>query len=254
MFDKTLTESSRQPRSRKGARTLLVSLVAHSATLLVLLSLPLIYYQSLPSGELLTFLSATPLPRVEAPPPPPSPPPARPPRQDAGPRVLQAGVFQAPLETPHGIPEPPDEIQGSVVDDPGFGKGVPLGVPGVPPGGFPGSNQIGATGAAPPPPPPPPVRREPVRVSQLQNSKLIRRVEPVYPRLAVVARIEGMVVLQATINELGEVIEVQVVRGKPLLTEAAIEAVKQWRYSPTILNGEPVSVITTITVTFQLQR
>jgi len=94
-------------------------------------------------------------------------------------------------------------------------------------------------------------QRDPIRVGgNVQESKLIARVEPVYPAEAQAARISGVVILQATINEKGEVWDVKVLRGHPLLDQAAADAVKQWRYSPTRLNGEPVPVIATVTVTF----
>jgi TonB family protein len=84
----------------------------------------------------------------------------------------------------------------------------------------------------------------------VQESKLIQRVEPVYPELAKRARIVGKVTLVVTVNEEGFVSDVRVTSGHPLLNEAAVEAVRQWRYSPTLLNGEPVPVMTTVTCVF----
>lgn len=114
---------------------------------------------------------------------------------------------------------------------------------------------IGSGQSAPvPPPPPPPARKKPIRVGGVvQASRLIRRVEPSYPELAKRARVQGAVLLQVTIDELGNVAEVKVIRGHALLDQAAIEAVSQWKYSPTLLNGEPVSVVATVTVSFVLQ-
>jgi TonB family protein len=95
------------------------------------------------------------------------------------------------------------------------------------------------------------VKREPIRVGgNVQESKLIRRVEPVYPELAKQARVQGRVVLVVTVDEEGNVSEIKVTRGHPLLYEEAVAAVRQWKYSPTLLNGEPVPVIATVTVTF----
>ena len=112
---------------------------------------------------------------------------------------------------------------------------------------------IGGLGAAPPPPPPPPKKKDPVRVGgSIQSSKLIRRVEPVYPDLAKRARVQGVVLLQVTVDETGNVTDLKIIRGHPLLNQAAVDAVKQWKYSPTLLNGEPVPVIATVTVNFLL--
>jgi TonB family protein len=96
-------------------------------------------------------------------------------------------------------------------------------------------------------------KREPIRVSdRVSESKLIRRVEPVYPELAKRARIQGVVVLTAHVNEEGLVYDAKVVTGHPLLQEAAVDAVRQWQYSPTLLNGEPVPVIATVSLMFRL--
>jgi len=95
------------------------------------------------------------------------------------------------------------------------------------------------------------VHRQPIKVGgNAQESKLIRRVEPVYPELAKRARVQGRVVLVVTVDEEGSVAEIKVTNGHPLLDEAAVTAVRQWKYSPTLLNGEPVPVIATVTVTF----
>jgi protein TonB len=87
----------------------------------------------------------------------------------------------------------------------------------------------------------------------VQESKLIRRVEPAYPELAKRARVQGKVVLVVTVDEEGNVTDIRVTSGHPLLDEAALSAVKQWKYSPTLLNGEPVPVIANVTVFFNLK-
>ena len=95
----------------------------------------------------------------------------------------------------------------------------------------------------------------PIRVGgNVQASKLLERVEPEYPKGAQELGIQGVVLLQVTANEAGEVEKVEVVRGHPLLAEAAVAAVKQWRYAPTLLNGKPVPVAFTVTVDFGLDR
>ncbi len=93
--------------------------------------------------------------------------------------------------------------------------------------------------------------REPIRVgSNVQNSKLVEKVDPEYPELARRARITGFVDMSVTVDEQGNVTDVRVVKGHPLFNDAAVAAVKKWRYSPTLLNGVPVPVITTVTIGF----
>lgn len=115
----------------------------------------------------------------------------------------------------------------------------------------------------PPPPPAPgpasptagtPASREALRVGgAIREPRKLRHVSPVYPEIAKQARVQGLVILEATISPAGKVSEVRVLRGVPLLDRAAVDAVKQWEYSPTLLNGEPVPVIMTVTVNFRLQ-
>lgn len=88
----------------------------------------------------------------------------------------------------------------------------------------------------------------------VQESKILRRVDPIYPELAKRARVEQIVMLEVSVDEEGNVANVRVIRGHPLLDQAAIDAVKQWKYSPTLLNGEPVPVIATVTVIFKLGK
>jgi protein TonB len=124
-----------------------------------------------------------------------------------------------------------------------------------------------------PPPPPPPAtyatpRRvaetergtapsggvEPVRIGgTIREPKKLKHVNPVYPAIARQARVQGVVILEATLDPSGKVAKVRVLRGIPLLDQAAVEAVQQWVYTPTLLNGVPVPVIMTITVNFTLQ-
>jgi protein TonB len=142
--------------------------------------------------------------------------------------------------------------------------GVIGGVPGGVPGGTPGGVIGGIIGAVPTaaPPPPPPVKEAPkpvvpqrIRVGgNVQQAKLVRQPRPVYPPLARQARIQGTVRLTAVIAKDGTIQELQVVNGHPLLVPAALEAVKQWVYQPTLLNGEPVEVITQIDVNFTLSQ
>src|ERR1700757_1078092 len=110
---------------------------------------------------------------------------------------------------------------------------------------------------APPPPPPPPPKAAVTRTGvggAVQAAKLVNRVQPVYPPLARQTRISGTVKLHAIIGKTGAVEQLQVVSGHPLLVQSALDAVRQWRYQPTLLNGEPVEVDTEIDVIFSLAQ
>ena len=129
------------------------------------------------------------------------------------------------------------------------------------PGGLPGGFGLGGLGGAPPPPPPPPAvkavetRREPLRVGgNVQAANLIKKISPPYPALAKSARIQGTVRFTAIIGKDGTIQNLQLVSGHPMLVQSATEAVKQWVYKPTLLNGEPVEVITQIDVNFTLSQ
>ena len=103
--------------------------------------------------------------------------------------------------------------------------------------------------------PPPPKAAAPARIKQggaVTAASIITQTHPNYPPLARQARIQGTVVLHAIIDKEGKVAQLEVISGHPLLVQAAMEAVKQWRYKPTQLNGEPVEVDTTIQVTFTM--
>jgi protein TonB len=107
-------------------------------------------------------------------------------------------------------------------------------------------------GSAPPPPPPPPV--VPIRLHQgMKAPQKIVDVAPVYPPVAQRAQVEGVVILEAVIDAQGRVASVRVLRSIALLDQAAAEAVKQWRFTPALLNAEPVPVVMTVTVNFTLQ-
>jgi protein TonB len=111
----------------------------------------------------------------------------------------------------------------------------------------------------PPPPPPPHVTEvepsKPIAVaSDVQAAKLIRKVIPVYPRLAIIARISGTVRLRGIIGKDGLIQQLQVIDGSPMLVQAALDAVRQWVYRPTMLNSKPVEVIAPIDVIFTLSR
>jgi TonB family protein len=113
--------------------------------------------------------------------------------------------------------------------------------------------------APPPPPPPPPMQTvdglAPVRVGgNVRPPTKIRDVKPIYPADAMAGNVQGVVILEATIGQDGYVRSARVLRGQPLLDQAAIEAVEQWQYAPTLLNGVAVPVIMTVTVNFTLGK
>jgi protein TonB len=111
---------------------------------------------------------------------------------------------------------------------------------------------IGGVGAAPPPPKPTQQRIR--QGGQVQAAKLTNKVTPMYPPLARQTRISGTVRLHAIIAKNGSVEQLEVISGHPLLVQAALDAVRQWKYQPTTLNGENVEVDTTIDVIFSLNQ
>jgi protein TonB len=138
------------------------------------------------------------------------------------------------------------EIQADALD---LGPvGADDGVPGGVPDGVVGAIVVGLPPAAPP------VPARVVRISSLAAPKLVRKVAPAYPELALAARVSGVVVLEAQVDTRGSVTSVRVVSGHPLLEAAALEAVRQWRYQPLLLNGEPTAFIVTVSVNFTLKR
>jgi len=132
--------------------------------------------------------------------------------------------------------------------------GFSLGLPNGRSDGVIGGDDGRVSPALPSPfPPHLPTVTHPVRVGgDVQQANLISQVKPKYPDLAKKARIQGAVVLEAVIGRGGNIVDLKVIKGHPLLVPEALEAVKQWRYRPTLLNREPVEVLTTITVNFSL--
>ncbi len=251
LFEDSLLDSSVAQRKRRTWATLL-SLVLQLFLIGLLLLLPLWFTDVLPKQQLLVFL--------EAPPPPPPPPP--PAASTPSPKVVKvtSNIANGRLRTPNRIPAKvqmvkEDEAPAPVATTGGMVGGVPGGIPGGQLGGVIGGIISSSSSLAAVPKlsqPAPAVQR--VRVSQgVTKGLLIYRVEPAYPPLAKQARIQGVVVLTAIIGKDGNVQNLQLVSGHPLLAPAAIEAVKQWRYKPFLLNGQPVEVETTVTVNFHVR-
>lgn len=248
LFADVLLETGGLQRRRRTLATVL-SLVLQCSLLGVLLLVPLMYTETLPRQQLLSFLVA--------PPPPPPPPPAA---SEAAAKVVQrveSDIADGRLRTPGRIPQkvqmireeeaPPALSSGGVIG------GVPGGIPGGQLGGVIGGIISSTSSLSTVPKLAIPAAPKRVRISQgVTKGLLIQKIEPNYPPIARAARIQGQVVLAAIISKSGEIQILVLVSGHPMLTPAAIDAVKQWRYRPFLLNGEPVEVETTITVNFQL--
>ena len=243
MFDEMVV-SSPNPKKTNKPWTVLVSMLFQMLFLAVLILIPLIYTEALPRTLMATMLTAPP------PPPPPPPPPAATPVVHVKPQVhlMDAGK----LVQPKVIPK---DIKIIKEDAPDMSAGMTGGVPGGVAGGSMGGvigGVIGGMGGAPPPPRP--VQQRIRQGGAVQAALLVNKVQPVYPPLARQTRISGTVRLHAIISKSGQVEQLEVISGHPLLVRAAMDAVQQWRYKPTLLNGEPVEVDTTIDVIFSLNQ
>jgi protein TonB len=218
--------------------TLAFSILVHLLIVGVVIVVPIVATDVLPEPRrAIDFIVVRPI----SPPSIPSPP--------LGGRQRSSKVvspFAAPVIAPKDI-APETELEPFETE--GHAGGVPDGMPG---GGVPGS----IVGDIPEPPAPtPPKKKEPLPVGGLiERAQKIRDVTPVYPPIALASRIQGTVILQTVIAEDGRVRNVTVLRSIPLLDQAAIDAVRQWQFTPPLLNRQPVAVVMTVTVTFTLQR
>jgi protein TonB len=235
MFEDSTFESNGTIRTRSRG-WMIAALALNSSIVFALILIPLIYPEALPR-QFMTFL-------MQVPPPPAAPPSPLP--QAVRATATTAAVTQDPFAVPRQIPPrifipsgpEPEAIGDLAAMDPGTGS----------PGGIPGGIHSG--------PPPTVVHLEPKTTAHLPSSVaaglLIRKVIPQYPPLAKATHSEGTVSLAATISKDGTIINLRVVSGPPMLQQAALEAVSQWRYRPYLLNGEPVDVETTVNVIFTL--
>jgi periplasmic protein TonB len=248
MFNQ-LIESSTESQKTRRPFTLVLALAIHLVLIWALLLIPMVSPETL-SAQLprLTLL---------APPPPlgtsaPTPRTARKP----SPVVVREHILQSPSQIPNTVEiiAPPfvqDLFQhGPIGPSTGFPLGLPHGssdgVIGDPPG-------LASPRLQPPSIPHAPPVTQPLRIGgEVQQANLISQLKPQYPALAKQARIQGAVVLEAVISRSGTIVNLKVISGHPLLIQGALEAVRQWRYKPTLLNNEPVEVLTTITVNFSL--
>ena len=231
MFDQLVVSSVQGSKTNKPW-TVALSAIIQFVIIGILILIPLIYTEALPTGMLSTFLVAP------APPPPPPPPAA--PVKVVKPRIIQPQRMVAPTVIPKKI-----EIIKEAAPDVSMGQ-ASVGVVG-------GTGPLGGMAPVIAPPPPRPVTPARIRVGgNVQAAALVRQVTPLYPQIARTAHISGTVVLHAIIAKDGTIQELQYVSGPPLLMRAAMDAVREWRYKPTLLNGEPVEVDTTISVVFSL--
>ncbi|MGP0018246.1 MAG: energy transducer TonB [Candidatus Sulfotelmatobacter sp.] len=242
MFEDSLIESGGRLKTKRG-RTSVVAFMIEFMIIGVMVLIPLIFTEALPKGQMMFLL-------VAPPPPPPPPPPAAAAVQHV--KVIQTDIVNGELRTPTKIPQKVKMIQEDEAPPAMASTGVVGGVPGGIPGGSMGG-VIGSVLSSTPTVAPHIATPQRVRVSSgVSSGLLIRKVNPTYPPLARQARIQGTVVLQAQISKDGSIENLTLVSGHPMLAPAAIEAVKQWKYKPYLLNGEPVEVDTQVQVNFTL--
>jgi protein TonB len=238
MFEQSMLLDS---AAGKKAGALAASLTLQTAGLGTLLLLPLIYTGRLPLVQVYSPL----VPRITPDPPAPhTPAPAPSARASSVPRVFSAPTRIPPLSTQPSIA---DDLPAA---DAAIGLTVPL--PAIAPLGV-----LPRIEAAPPAVHSVPAAATPkriVRVGSAQEAKLIHKVLPIYPPLAKLTHVSGTVHLTGIISTDGTIQDLHVENGPPLLIRAALEAVRQWIYQPTLLNGEPVEVATSIDVTFTLTQ
>ena len=237
-------------QSKRKAVATTTSFIVNCLAICMMLLVPLMFTEDLPQAQLLTMLGA--------PPPPPPPPPSAAEAVQRVVKQIQTDMLSTgQLRTPTRIPQKVQVIKEEEAPPPmaatgGVVGGVPGGIPGGQLGGVIGGI-VNATSNLSAVPKFAPVQPQRVRISQgVTKGLLIRRVEPTYPTLARSARVQGEVVLSAIISITGEIENLQLVSGHPMLVPSALAAVKQWRYKPYLLNGQPTEVETTITVIFTL--
>jgi protein TonB len=243
MFD-LITGTMERPLRERAPGSKITAIVVHVIVLTLVLAIPVLRVtNTLPDMQTMMAFAAEP----PAPPPPPPPPP--PPARSAAPepRLITPSVPKPAAQLTMMLETSTDPITEGT-----SGTGSTGGVEGGVEGGVPGGIVGGIISSAPPPPPPPPAPAVPVRVGgQIHTPALVLRIEPVYPKIAATAHLAGTVILEAVVGLDGCVESVNLLRSRhQLLDDAAIAALKQWRYTPLILNGIPTPFILTVTFTF----
>jgi protein TonB len=235
MFEDSTFESTGRIRTR-SRRWMLVTFALNGSVLLALILIPLIYPEALPQRLMSILLTA----------PPPPPAPTQPTRQEPtrafhGRPEMIGLQLTAPRQIPSGAPKDtgPESAPGGQLT-------MDQGGPGIPGGDL-------FRGGSQPVVQPTPRPIGPAHISSgVAAGLLIQKVLPTYPPIARAARVEGTVALQAVISKFGTIENLRVVGGPTMLQQSAIDAVKQWRYRPYMLDGDPVEVETTINVIFSL--
>jgi len=243
MFADSLCEASWNDRSRRGWMTL-ISFAIQATAVAILLAIPLVYTEAVPQLQHLTeSLTLT---------PPPGPPPA-----PAGPTTNRPPTSN--LNTDGAMITPPS-IPPTVADIHDDGPPAAVDVHGLSVLGGTGTagsrNSVwGGTGLNATVRPPDVATTDVVHrlaTSRIMEGNLIRRVQPIYPKIAIDSHTQGTVVLQAIISKNGTIENLQLLSGHPMLVKAAMDAVRQWRYRPYYLNDQPVEVETQVIVKFVL--
>jgi protein TonB len=228
MFEQSLLESASVAASRRGLTTSL-SALAQLALLGIAILLPMVFTNNLPIAKMRE------LPPVIRPTPPPEP------EQTVSSRETGPATGIAPVIVTNAFPRVRSLATETTAANPALP--LPVGGSGSPNYDLPiGTNSVVRGPSAP------------LRLSHLDEGRIIRRVQPAYPPLAKTARIEGAVLLEAIISRSGRIENLRVISGHPMLATAAKEAVAQWQFRPYVLNGSPVEVLTQITVNFKLAR
>lgn len=213
--------------------TIVLSIAAHAAVLVVVVIVPLAAMDALPGIHVVPeFIPVTQVQLPEVPPPPR-------PRSAQQTASTPVDPAVAPTSAPHTIaPEVPPT--GPAYDD----------LPGIPHGDSSGVVALGPTL----PIPPPPAAKKPLRTGgDIRPPAKTKHVAPIYPSIARQNGVQGTVILEAIISEDGVVRDLRVLRSIPLLDNAAMDAVRQWQFTPTLLNGQRIPVLMTVTVTFKLK-
>ena len=251
-FLKSAMIENNRVKSSSKILDLLISFTVNAAILAGPVMIGLMYTDTLNLKQYeSTFLIA---------PPPPPPPPAAAAVVRAAPahRTFESsGKLIAPTVVPKNVAMLKEEPLAPDADGGGIPGGVPGGVAGGSMGGVIGGVIGGVNTAAPLAPMAPKEHgpKVPVRVGgRVKAPRLVYRVAPTYPPLARQTHTQGVVIIDAVVDEQGNVVEARVTSGAPLLMQAALDAVRKWRYEPTYLNDEPVPVQLNVTVTFELNN
>jgi protein TonB len=264
MFDRLIISSGRAARPRSSA-SFGVALLTHASVVVAILLIPLLFPEIVnpDPGDVLAFVGS---PTVLPPPLPPrrgggGSPPEKVAQPERPPVALKPGATYAPREISDHIPPPDEPFLPADLLYPNTGDGTGVVSEGIGPGGdigvltdAPPLWTGGRPDIAPPPPPDEPAPAAPVQVAaRVLSARLISKIEPEYPLAARLARKDGVVILQVLIDETGRVSEVTVVSGNVLFRQEAVTAVRQWVYTPLLINGIPRPVLGTVVLRFILR-